>query len=1444
MSDTALDIRLRLYSTAGVKGRVLKTLSIDITDAYSDASTIRFTVSEKVAGSLEQPFVVALEYTVGSVWVEPPNARFVASNDDGNAVDPAGVVTFTGAGFWPWMLAHTHLHWAASSNNNVRTWTDQNPGYILGGMLDESFARGWGELSGTPFLSYDFTDTVDSNGVAWPAESKTTADYNLWTPLPQILNGLVADGLCEYSFDGSVLHLYVAGSGTDHTDVANGLVRLGPGAKSAPVKSSFDGVFTNLTVIPEKARYVTYLTNTGADSSFGRLEATLTLSGIGDDVPLVTKLAGPTLELGKASKRELSITYEGSSRFVPWRDFVAGDMVQVRTKSGWEDLRLVQLVVSKSTEGVVSWTAVTSYRFRSLLSKVANRQGNATVGSVAGGSGIPLTPDILSAALPKAPTGLDDTSNTGVWDEAGNAKADVTLGWDAVTQATDDSLIDIKQYEVWIRLTGGSSAGRFTTAGTSLDLDLLEPDTDYLVKVRAQAFSLEWSEFSTEITVSTGHPSAVLPAPSDPVLTSKLGVVSVQWDGLLSTGAPPAQFRSVYVAMSTTELGTYTAAGTPMGHAGATQVTDLTRGSIYWFKLFPVDSQGVTGTGSAAVSIEVVGVDGPDLEANSVTANKVAVGLLEAMQIELGQRNPFGQATDRVPTPVTDDAWWSPVLAGTVPLLTPPVGLDFNLAAASSSGLVLSPSSSADARCWVTARLPVPSARALNVAFLADNAATATLQNEHVSPLPGLDDTGYEVLSDGGGQTFSVTVSTTGGVSGTGYWRATGSGANFGAAGLLLGPALDVSLGEVVTLAGWMRCSAAVTAEMATRTFTGAGGTGTGVTYAGTDFALTADTWTFISVTFTAPSGIASIRPYVRLRDAGAVQAARTFDFDQLSLATGTVTADFTGNTDNAGTHKYVWDGAVGSSTSTRTTITAGARVSTWDAGGTVTTSDPLWSGEVWPFPDDAVDYAVHLFWPEDGAATTFSMAHVFEAIGNAGDGQYVRITPQGFESVDPGGGVSTRLGTWDDNALSIDQFNEFGQAIPQARINTDGVISGNQVETVEYYVNGIAIVGEAESARINGVPLSVPLLERGPRGEQFSTGLGTDATSFGELALQVVGSTAVQVLGAAKLQLNPGRRYDASLDATLLSRWESASPTNTGQLWLELWIGDTAQDASAPNGVKRRWALMNGADTTYPSLTRIPISPCASFDAPADADGFSYILLRVLRVSSSTSYRVQAWGTSDETNEPILILRDVGSSEVDPFVATTKVRTTTGTPSTPGSVVTVQVACSFSQSWGSTPSTIYTASGDKFADGRMLHQGQPGRSKMAIFGWPDLGLSSETLIAARVLMRPRFISKSTGATVQFGTSAYSSPPAISKPAVANRWDVHTANPGSPRWFDIPLDDLPGLATAIVSNTVRSLTLGEPTGGSEETNVIFDGFYPTNSCGSSLVPLFEFTYRV
>jgi hypothetical protein len=205
-----------------------------------------------------------------------------------------------------------------------------------------------------------------------------------------------------------------------------------------------------------------------------------------------------------------------------------------------------------------------------------------------------------------------------------------------------------------------------------------------------------------------------------------------------------------------------------------------------------------------------------------------------------------------------------------------------------------------------------------------------TLVNLHTNPGLEIDATGYDVAAQGTGNTFTVTRQTSGGHSGTAFWRAATSAANTTASILRLGPAVNVSVGRQYTVGAWVRPSAAVTVQIGVRSFTGADGTGTEANVTGTSVALAANVWGFISYTYTVTAGIASIRPSGVL-GIGVAAAGRTFDFDDLSVSIGASVSDFNGDTPNTSTYSYDWQGTAGASISTR--VKVAAAIDRWYSG-------------------------------------------------------------------------------------------------------------------------------------------------------------------------------------------------------------------------------------------------------------------------------------------------------------------------------------------------------------------------------------------------------------------------------------------------------------------------------------------------------------------------------
>lgn len=525
------DVRLRLMSDTAEKGRVLPTLQFMVTHVDSATSTVSFTVSEEVSGRLDAPQLVAVEYSTGGAYVQPRNGLFIVSQDDADDADPAGAVRFSGQDYISWMLARTYLHWAEGAVNGERQWTESgfaaSAGTIMGGMLGESQARGWG-----PLITRDFSSSVDSNGEAWTEDEKVLQPWRLLTPLSSVLQTITDQGLCDWWTEHTTLRLFRPGVG----ETLDNLVFGGNGFSARPTRSSFDDVFTDLTVVPEKADFWLYLNNPGASTRFGRLEATLTQSGVSDHATATT-LAQSALIGGRNTKREYAFDWTPINGLpVPWAEFNIGDSITSKTRHGKSLQRVISIQVEKR-DGELTVRSTVGDKLIGKAVRQAKRVGGGSIGGGIGGGGQVFPIPDATFSPPLAPTGLHVASNTGRWLPDGTATADVTIQWDAVSQAVDGSGVDIASYELAYRTDVDPII--VTADGLSAGFEWAPP-TERLVKVRARAHNGDVSDWSGEISVTPETPASIVPKPvTGLAVVSNVGVfqadgrsvasVTVEW---------------------------------------------------------------------------------------------------------------------------------------------------------------------------------------------------------------------------------------------------------------------------------------------------------------------------------------------------------------------------------------------------------------------------------------------------------------------------------------------------------------------------------------------------------------------------------------------------------------------------------------------------------------------------------------------------------------------------------------------------------------------------------------------------------------------------------------------------------------------------------------------------------------------------------------------------
>ncbi|MDR6142384.1 hypothetical protein QE375_001938 [Microbacterium foliorum] len=595
------DIRLRAFTPEGVKGRVLPTLSIASTDAESATATLQFSTTSRVAGRLEAPFVVGLEYTTGGKsWSRPRNDLYVVLSDAENAKDQTDVMTFTAQSYVGWLLSQA-IHWWNTDSTDGRTRLyNMTPGKLVKQLVSEaqSAGRGW-----APMLTTAFSDTADSLGQAWKADDQIKMEVDIWRPYSTLFQSWIEQGHFEWWAEGTTLMLARLGTGAD---LSSKIALGGPGFESAPAKTDFKGTFSTIVLIPDKVS-ATHTFNAGADTRFGALETSMTMSGVSDHATAV-RMAQPVMRENRAKKLELSFDWTPAAGGpVPWVDFTIGDLVSARRKVGKLSQRVVGMQVSKR-DGLVSARAIVGSKLVGLQAKIAKRAGSASQGGIIGGtgSGIPYNPGVKRPD-PIAPSGLVVTSEA-YFDATGTAYASVTATCSTVTTDVLGGTVKIKWYELWAKKN--SSGEAWTRLATTTEE---RPSMTYTGLLAGESWSFRVRAYADEGVVSGYSPifSLVLakdttppPVPAPPTGTSKFTQVILTHNGLTDTGAAqPIDFAHFNVMMATTATGTGSKVGEMQGIPDTFVVPEQQVGQPRWYWVTAEDYSGNKSGPSTRISV-------------------------------------------------------------------------------------------------------------------------------------------------------------------------------------------------------------------------------------------------------------------------------------------------------------------------------------------------------------------------------------------------------------------------------------------------------------------------------------------------------------------------------------------------------------------------------------------------------------------------------------------------------------------------------------------------------------------------------------------------------------------------------------------------------------------------------------------------------------------------
>ena len=256
--------------------------------------------------------------------------------------------------------------------------------------------------------------------------------------------------------------------------------------------------------------------------------------------------------------------------------------------------------------------------------------------------GIVVEPSPIDTREPKAPTDVAATSE-GYWNGA-QAASNIMVSWTAVTEGIDNDPIDIVLYEVWGKLD--EDANWQVLGSTDDTAIILQPPTPlgatWNIKVRAQAANNVFSAFSEDEDVVIDAPDMALLPPTAPSVSSVSGLLLVDWDGKVidDSGSDddddgvvfeaPGYLASVDIQISVDEGDTWSTVGFLVNSDTNQTVGGLGVGTEVWVRLVGFDILGQESDPSNISIVTIIGIDGDDLIAGTVNANKIVAGSISA----------------------------------------------------------------------------------------------------------------------------------------------------------------------------------------------------------------------------------------------------------------------------------------------------------------------------------------------------------------------------------------------------------------------------------------------------------------------------------------------------------------------------------------------------------------------------------------------------------------------------------------------------------------------------------------------------------------------------------------------------------------------------------------------------------------------------------------------
>ena len=607
-----LHIRLMAYEPDGTRLGVLpRPLGVDADFQHNDAGTLKVTYSRLALGGdilqrgLEQGLAVGFEVSDGGAWIEPYNSRFVLTSRSRDAKDRSDTVTLN-LMTYAWLLKKallidTSKLLADGDNKGKRPFYSANPGTIVKTMLDENRERG----GVAQYVTAGFDTGKDSSGAAW--SNVMTLYYDPGVDCFTALSNLAANGVCDWRTQSMTLHLWNADSTALCRDLSESIIiPLATQALESPEEETIEDLASHILVMGDGIDFTQ--DNNAAPTPWGKWELYSSQGGVSDEgtarLLMQSQLDQAARVRGQYTRSVLVTNVDA----LPLIDYAPGDWITAPTVSHGEKVRVQRVTISLSNQGLKA-ALILNDRLYDAQTRTAKRIQGITGGAIAGGAQGGRPAPAQDHRVPKAPEGLVLASDAYL-DSTGHARGLVSAVWGEVSQATDNTAIEIDSYRVEWRYS--DEGDKWRSAGVTSDERLSWSNLDcgrtVVVRVRAiPTYSDRNGEWSGEKSVTVASDVTPPAVPSAPRLSSETGIVSISWDGLPAIGTGmDADFDHCEVGRGLTS-GSLAVVSASM--TGRTQWvdTDVLPGAVWTYALRAVDHAGNKSAWSKTAQIEVVG---------------------------------------------------------------------------------------------------------------------------------------------------------------------------------------------------------------------------------------------------------------------------------------------------------------------------------------------------------------------------------------------------------------------------------------------------------------------------------------------------------------------------------------------------------------------------------------------------------------------------------------------------------------------------------------------------------------------------------------------------------------------------------------------------------------------------------------------------------------------